>query len=741
MNDTVIKKINILFLIKSALCILAGFGLAVFLNPFFSKAGIYGLSHVIFEESSFADYWSQMKAMMSLSDMSGIGANRLFVITIVFIWIISHFIFGIKKTFSFFFKYRWFVGLGLLIVFVANAYNGNAMDSYAEFQYAEGDEYQEPFIGFETPYRSDEVVVDLPLKLYYYQHGLPGDKLTAANVIQNPNMLISYVLLKTAGIDYAYSLDWYFYIILAFLVFIEFFLVVTDGKRLLSLASACMIFFSSFFQWWGFPSQLISSMGLIFALHHCITTKNKGWRLFYGIITAWFSIKFVMLLYPAWQVPVAYVIIVMMIWLVVSQWETLKALDKLDWGIIIFSILLMLAGMVVCYLDKVAYIASVSETVYPGERRCMGGYSLNKLFNYIPAAMYWFKLPSSTSETSAIISLFPIPTAMALYYVIKEKKKDIILAGLCIVTLLLLIYCSTGGLPDSLANLTLLSWATNIRVVDIIGFIQVIMLARVLAVYRLDKVAKTSENVTEDDKGKKALIMARLPRLTKIFLCLMVSGLFAVYSTHMANNSVADYMPDKYLYASVIILTIICYILISPYSYGKYKLVMIMLIMVSLFTGAIVRPIRKGLSPIYSKPASKAIEEIVEEDPDALWGTFASLTSQSFAKSCGADVLNYVNITPNMELWNKLDPNGENEEAYNRYAHIAIFLCEEDTHFELVQADYFQLFLSYKDVYKTNIKYMIASQELVIDNEYLSTEGIYQEDGMYIYKLNYKKTE
>ena len=52
--------------------------------------------------------------------------------------------------------------------------------------------------------------------------------------------------------------------------------------------------------------------------------------------------------------------------------------------------------------------------------------------------------------------------------------------------------------------------------------------------------------------------------------------------------------------------------------------------------------------------------------------------------------------------------------------------------------DQIKLNLSYKDISKTDVKYVFALQKLEINNEYITLENLYDEDGAYIYKVNYK---
>ena len=85
-----------------------------------------------------------------------------------------------------------------------------------------------------------------------------------------------------------------------------------------------------------------------------------------------------------------------------------------------------------------------------------------------------------------------------------------------------------------------------------------------------------------------------------------------------------------------------------------------------------------------------------------------------------------------------MDSSGQYNEVYNRYAHIDVEFTDNDTSMELVQADCMKINLSYKDIEKTEVKYIVAEQPLISENTYVDFEQIYSEAGSYIYKVIYK---
>ena len=104
----------------------------------------------------------------------------------------------------------------------------------------------------------------------------------------------------------------------------------------------------------------------------------------------------------------------------------------------------------------------------------------------------------------------------------------------------------------------------------------------------------------------------------------------------------------------------------------------------------------------------------------------------SFAVMCGAPTINYTNIYPNLELWNRLDPTGKYNDVYNRYTHITIEFTLGPTEFELVGADYMNIKLSYEDIEQLDAKYILSDHKMESAYEGISFKQLYNESGPHL---------
>lgn len=595
-----------------------------------------------------------------------------------------------------------------------------------------GNENLYPVMGEARIVRSDEWVVSTPAKLAssFGEHPfsrynevqratktlniLNGVEINIYSVIRNPFILGWLVLDR----ERAFSLNWYATMIVAFLVGMEFFYIIGNRNRLLALTGAMLTVLSSFYLWWGFPTMIWSLEACIVCAYYFIYKEDWKKKILFAIAFVSAFLNFATPLYPAWQVPFGLVALMLVIWMIHEHWDMVHAQKKTTWAIGIAAIAAVILLIGVYLWDTLEYIRVISATVYPGKRSDNGGYFLSKLFYYFQAVDYAYKdlglyaVGATASEKSAFISFFPLPTIVAVFVWFKNKKDNWLLGLLLLLELPMIIYVTTG-LPAFVAKVLLFSLSTRIRMIDVIGFIQIIMLCYLV--------------------GREY----QLSLMEKIVITFATVG-SCVVALVICKVDFPDYMISKKFMLIVLSMLIVAGIGFFVVEKKRIKqAAMWICILLSLRTGVMIRPVMKGLDAIYEKPVAKEIMKIMEEEPDAKWMTEnMEFVCSGFLVACGAPTVNSVNTYPNMELWNKLDPNGDYEEVYNRYAHVVMKFTEEDTSMELIAADNMQVNLSYKDIEKTGVSYVLTRDELVDQSECVF-EKIYDEAGCKIYHVAY----
>lgn len=688
----------------------------------------FKLNNIVINDHIEIATMGDLSSIMKTNLKKRICIERAWLLSLFIFFIFVHFIVGVRKLYTFLFEHRWAVAAVVLLFLVCGRYNGDSLAMYDYYiQQGQGNEYIEPVLGKARAIRSDEWIVETPtamssqyLKYPYgkYNNIIRGTKTVNNNFmsfasISSPLYFPKVFITKVFGYDYGVSFGWYGHIILVFLILVEFFMILTNKNKLLSSCGSCMVTLSSFFLWWGFPSIFFGSCAALVCAYHFLYCRDWKKKLLLALGMSIFTANFVTILYPAWQVPVAYIVIAVLVFLIHDNWETIRSMSKREWLTIIAAAVFCIILVAAYLLSRQEYLTAIMQTEYPGSRVDYGGFSINKLFNYIPAVLFAFKNYGNPSEASTCIGFFPIPMILAVYVWIRSKKKDWLLSGLLLVGMYLLWY-TTIGLPPMLAKITLMTFSTSQRAVDILGFLQIILLLRVITVMK------------EEQRFNVKL---------GAVLSIVAAGILVA----VANHYIPNYMGKLVMVVMVCALAVAFFCIISKTSSKWRNASLVTIIIISLVTGIAIRPINKGSDAITSKPLAKKIVSIVKKENGAKWlAVGGGIVLPAFAVACGAPTINSVNTYPNMELWKRLDPDGKYNEVYNRYAHIDLHLCEEDTSMELAQQDMFTLKLSYKDIKKTDAKYIVSQVPLEVSNQWLDLTEIYNEYGAYIYEINYK---
>lgn len=657
--------------------------------------------------------------------------DRFQILSLAFAFVLIHFVADIKKMYQILFDKRWAIAGIVLLFMTINRYHGDSISCYDYYiQPGIVSDYSYPIFGKERHIRSDEWVVNTPIKLSTqylknpyekYNNLVRGtntlnDNMLTLIFILNPVNIISMLIRFLFGYEYSFSYDWYANIFLTFLLQLELFLIISSRKKMLSVCGTCMVVLSSHYLWWGFPSMILYSSAALVCSYYFFKSTSVRKCLVYAYGTALGTASFVLILYPAWEIPMGFCAAIIFIWIVHECWDEIKKMTKAEWLILISALALCIIMIAQNMFARREYAEAITNTVYPGKRVDYGGFSIIKLSNYITAILYPYLHYDNPSEKGMFITLFPLPLFMALYFWIKGNRNNWLLNGLMMLSGFLICY-TTVGLPPALAKITLMTYSTDRRAVDILGYIQVVLFVTVLSNFSIN---------------------SRMSKRYAVLFAVIMSGI----SVFFAEREMPGYMRGGYKIIIFELIALIFYCFIANTYEKIYRFGLISVLLLALITSVFVRPIVKGFDAIYAKPVAKEIRQIVSKDKDAKWiacsNVIVPYMSPQFALACGAPVINSINVYPNMDLWEKLDPDKIYENVYNRYAHFAVNFADEATSVEEIYPDEICLNISYKDIQKTEARYVFSIYPLDVNNEYVAFEQLYGEYGSYIYKVCYR---
>ena len=510
------------------------------------------------------------------------------------------------------------------------------------------------------------------------------------------------------------SFFWIGRILALFLVSIEFFMIITKNRKDLSYLGAFLITLSPIINWWFAVNGIVELFvfgELAIVLLYKYIKNNVFWKrlvyLFFMIICAG---GYIMVLYPAWQIPLMYVFLILALWVIIDNRKDIKISFK-DIISIIIAIGIFSLSIYIIFTTSMDVIKIIMHTDYPGARFELGGNQISKYISYIldPLLPYYASPPGTNhSEAALMFGLFPIGIILSIINLIKVKKKDLLTSLLLIVYMFFSIWC-IFGFPKALAKISMLYISPAHRSFIVIGLLDIIILIRTLSIN------------------------------SKIFNKRIISVLISILLTGLFMYGINAIYP-KYLNTIIMILmtgmlfTLFLFVFNIDNKKIKYLFIIeiFMVLIVSSFT---INPIRSGTGVIYKSKILKKIKQIDNKD-SGIWITEGmNYPATNYIINVGVSNINGTNVYPNLKLWKKIDKNSSYKVIYNRYAHIRINLYDNNQvieKFRLLSPDVFEVNINEDDLKKLKVKYIFTSNDF--DNK-SSLNKIYHYKKYNVYKV------
>lgn len=632
--------------------------------------------------------------------------------------------------FFYLYKHRFLIGILIIIVATVFKLSGSSITCMSAFL-AENSS-QGPLFGIPRTIRSDEWLVFTPFAFSQEATGYASvsDLLrgTATNVtlvyaqpcwnfstLFRPFLWGYLVFGSVRGLAFFWSSR----LVCLFLVSEKFAQMFFGKNRLVTTSFALMVTFSGTVQWWfavnGTAELFIFGQLLVLCLEGLLKTRcsEKGHVAAYTLSIAWLCVAFILILYPAWQVVLFWVFLSLGISRIVSFInEGHDAADVIaQLKPLFISLIFAGAGVAVSFIPVIDVIQAVSETVYPGSRVINGG-GFNSIqlgdwarsiFSPLAASAqssysYSSSFSTNVCESSVFFAPTPLGFLIALISCVRslfnKRSVDPALCALCIVEVVLLIYCVVG-LPAPIASITLLSHSGVTRCWEMIGYVDLILLVRW---------SSTACGSSETANKKMPII-----------LMMGIVILSLVWSISAENVRLLFTIGS----AIAMMCLLISIVLMRSHVTGSDLSFLTIAIFVAI-SGACINPLQSGAYTLTDGPTATAISQN-NSDGDLWLADNSILGNLCIAE--GASCVNSVNAYPALSTWHLVDQEGKYSDVYNRYAHITVEPTCAQTSFELMSPDSFQLIINLDDVRKIGVTKWISSNNLS-DYNTDSTEAV-----------------
>lgn len=615
---------------------------------------------------------------------------------------------GFKQGVELIYKYRFVLSFLLLIMLVSFKISGSSMGCWKLFL---GDGESGIRLGEPRVWRSDEwgTLTPLCFRQQYNTLGAYNRYSQTLGSILTDNMLVygqpSWDILTLFrpfywgylffGSERGLSWFWCSRLIVLFLSWFELGMLITDGQKKLSVMLSICVSFAPFLQWWfainGLVEMLIYGACFVLGSNYLVSHTFNPRKIAVAVGMAVCAVGYVLTFYPTWMVPVAWGFVPLFLWVVIWKFDrkVLRRVDVVPW-LLIFVI--TAAGLTVLAVTSWDVIKAELNSVYPGNApSASGGTGLWWMMKYPISLVSRFSMNELIVENSSIICFAPAGFILALWVIIKEKKKDPLLILLLVMNLFLAWYYCVG-IPKWLAKMLLLSFVNSNRGPQVLGFLRLTLFVRAVAL---------------KEKAPKRWLAALAAVISSAVPMRLALG-FTKYEPGGLRYEYFD-TAEKIVVVWAI-LAVVFYLLYRARK-SKYTMAVLGVCTVVLASSIWINPVAKGVPEITKSETMQQIRDLVKEDPKAIWLVVdMAYPATNIPAMAGADCLNTTQTYPQKTRWETLDQEGEYEDIYNRYCHIRASLGSK-TMLELVSTDYIEVTLSPEELKKLNIRYIVSTND------------------------------
>ena len=546
----------------------------------------------------------------------------------------------VDKIIDFVVKHRYKIATIVFIVLVACRVNFSSIGVW-DLYIKEG--VNSTILGKERPIRSDEWLVTTPFNLSQSSNGfhLVNENLDLGNndmnIFHAPVIDLSiFVRIFSWGYflfgnDIGLSWTWVLKLIVMLMIFFEMGMMLTKKDKLLSLTLSIWITFSPAIMWWSIMDLIAFAMAIVVLFHEYVSNKDlsikKKLLIAYGMIV--FLCQFAYSLYPAWQVPLAYLILCFIIVDYIKYRKNLKTKDYFIMGVTLLITILLLAYFVITSWNG---IQAIMNTKYPGGREITGGmYDFKKMLNYLTN---FFTPYTNDYENPCEIAAFIFPgisliIVLTINIVKTIKNKNIInvlkdrnnwyIYSLMTILIIFLLWMGFSW-PPLLRKVTGFYMSQTKRTALIFGF-GGILLTTLLA-----------ERIFTSNR-----------KLISNKVAIVISTIITILICFLAKKT--EYAETFTTFKFSVLITILFFINYTFLSANKKAFCYVMIIM-SILVGGYVNPITIGTAPLTKTQIAQSAVRIAKEDPDGIWMGLSNVNSQYLIAN-GIKVLNGINQYPN----------------------------------------------------------------------------------------------
>lgn len=646
-----------------------------------------------------------------------------------------------KSAIDYLIDYRYFLCLSFLVLFCILGIHGFSLDQWAKYLGYES-KWGLTLWGTGRAIQSDVWAIGIPQLLNQIANGFPifnydmmsqGGNVTLSGM---PGMGLTFIgqphfwgclLGARVGLAWLYWFRKFALLLGAY----EVFVFLLKGKRDYALVGALVITTSPLMNWW-FGHTVSTVVIYAFWCVACVINylkyrDNLPKKIMCAVLGGIGAIGYVFGWYPALQVPFGYFVLILVVAVFVRyKRENGVLFDKQDaiiLGITFVSVIAILGQYLYISADSIRQLTS---TAYPGKRVCVGGeYVRDNIAYYAFQPLFGKSLMAKSNycEASSVMPFLPIVYVAALVVIIRSIRKHTIKEHILLIVLFAYDVLITSWLfvpyPTWFAKITLFSYVAGKRSVWSLSIIAACVGMMCL------------KELVEDNQKEGIKLM------TAIVSSVVATGVLFVLTHHYRDEAFITKAFTSSLMRQYLIAFGALLVFNFFYMWGKKKVVLILLTVMSIYFEATISPVEMGTGYLTHSSLANEIKKIEKEDPEATWIADGAFVNANYVYAQGVHVYNTTNQYMDSEKWKFFEERGASEDIYNRYAQVMVNFTEEASYIQLCQADLIGMWLNLNDLDELGINYIATHTPIEDTNWKELVELMYVDavNGMRIYKV------
>jgi hypothetical protein len=399
--------------------------------------------------------------------------------------------------------------------------------------------------------------------------------------------------------------------------------------------------------WSNWPAYAVFFPSLIFVCANSILrTNSTSKKILLGALLGITFAGFVFVLYPPWQVSLAYIFIALTVGVVIRD-KLYKNFNPSVIFSLIIAVIVATTILTFWWLDARTAIQAMEDTVYPGQRTTVVGGTMS-----IPTLLRGFtniitlqQLDSPFSNQSEIASFPYLLLPLAFLFFLRAVQKSLTALEISLaVAIVFIIFYMFIGIPTDIAKYSLWGRVPANRADLALGLASLLLSGLLL---------------TSGDKR------TAYENTVKVFsVIISVIWAYVVYKAiGDLNDTIVVGFNTNLMLALVILIATLGYFL----STGNFKAFIFLSLGLSTSTTAAFNPI--NIAP------HNVVSTLDKNSPVPLDNqrvlVLENMTPAMYLVASGVPVANGIFYYPQKSLWTRLDSSGKESDTYNRYQHLS----------------------------------------------------------------------